>query len=814
MLGRRLLTLLAAVAMVAAACTGDDGDSDDQGDDAGGTGAVSDDYEAEIVRTDYGVPHVTGSSLADVVFGQAYAFAEDHGCSLFDQIVKVKGERASFHGAGEEDEHLNSDLAYRHLDVVGRAEASFPELDEEVRTVVTAYAAGVNAHLEEVGAEGLSGWCAGEPWVEAIEPVELYAYYRDLALLASSRQLLDFMATAQPPESGGEDVGGDGDDDGPSGAEAAIGPQFEPPALGSNGWAIGSDRSGLGGLLLANPHFPWAGELRLWESHLEVPGEYEVYGASLLGTPGVLVGFNEAVAWTHTVSAGDRFTAYTLDLADGDPTTYLVDGEERAMTPTDISVEVMGDGGATETVEQTLWATEYGPVIDFPGVGWTEEQTITFRDANIDNDALIPQFLAMNQAESLEDFQAAHEEHQGIPWVNTIAAAADGRVWYADTAATPNLSDEAIEAYLENLESDPFTQIAADNGAVLLDGSDSTFAWVEVDGARSPGLVPFADMPQLERTDVVFNANDPYWMANPDERIEGDFSPLHGLAEQPLSPRTRQNAETLAEGDPASGQDGLFEFSEVSEALFAGESLTAEEWLADVLAVCDAVDVIDPAPCEALAGWGGTFTKDDPGAALWRGFVDQFDGEAFFDEGELFAEPFDAEDPIDTPSGLALDQNGVLQALDQAAADLQSAGFELDASMGDVQFAAPKADERIGVPGGGFREGLLNAVGRGGFDSSTEPGVDLAEPVREDARISTDGYPVTTGSSFIMVVEYSDDGPYAEALLTYGQSGDPGSRHFDDQTEIFSEERLRAVLWDDADIAEAATDTYTVSAGS
>jgi len=51
---------------------------------------------------------------------------------------------------------------------------------------------------------------------------------------------------------------------------------------------IGSDRteSGTGGILMANPHFPWEGELRFEEVQLTVPGEVDVYGAQLIGVPG------------------------------------------------------------------------------------------------------------------------------------------------------------------------------------------------------------------------------------------------------------------------------------------------------------------------------------------------------------------------------------------------------------------------------------------------------------------------------------------------------------------------------------------------
>ena len=190
-------------------------------------------------------------------------------------------------------------------------------------------------------------------------------------------------------------------------------------------------------MLVGNPHFPWQGALRFYEAHLTVPDELDVYGVSLLGSPAINIGFTDGVAWSATVSAGRRFTAYTLDLVPGDPTRYRYGDDERAMTSRTVGVDVLADDGTTSAVERTFWFSHYGPIIDFPGLGWTDAQTLTFRDANADNDELIPQFMAMNQARSMDDLIDAHATWQGIPWVNTIAASADGRIWYADTSATP-----------------------------------------------------------------------------------------------------------------------------------------------------------------------------------------------------------------------------------------------------------------------------------------------------------------------------------------------------------------------------------------
>ena len=449
-----------------------------------------------------------------------------------------------------------------------------------------------------------------------LEPKDLYAYARSVALNASGARLADFIATAQPPNAEGADdvtttsAAEDTTTTAAAGAVATegeanttmIGPTEEQ---GSNGWAIGSKNSEEGGgMLLANPHFPWQGELRFWESHLTVTGDdpSDIYGAQLLGLPGVGIGATDEFAWTHTVSDGNRFTAYKLTLAPDDPTAYVVDGETVQMTSKDVTIEVADASGETTEQSRTMWSTEFGPVIDFPGVGWTDETAITYRDANIDNDEFVEQYRAIDTAQSFDEFVDAHADIQGVPLFNTVAVSKDGRAWYADTSATPNLSDEAIDAYEDALENDPITRAAADSGAVLLDGSKGYNRWEEVDGARDPGLVPYSKMPQLERDDYVFNANDSFWLANRDQLIEGDYSPLHGAQDTERSVRTLQNLSVLdgADTERLAGDDNKFGLEELQVAALDDNAYTAAQLRTDVVARCEAAS--DPVKVEADLG--------------------------------------------------------------------------------------------------------------------------------------------------------------------------------------------------------------------
>jgi acyl-homoserine-lactone acylase len=786
-------------------------------DTAPPTTEVFDGYVAEITRTEYGVPHIVADDPGSLGFGQGYAFAEDRACTLIDQVIKVRGERARWFGPGDDDVHLNSDLSYRHLGLHVAADERFADVPADLREVVEGYVAGFNTALQAaIDGDGVSGWCDGEPWVQPITTTDLYAYLNDVLLFASSAVLIQPIATAQPPASDAD--AGDVTD--------ASSETTEPPldgttttSMGSNGWAIGSELSATGGgVLLANPHFPWEGERRLWESHLTLTdGSMDVYGATLSGVPGVLIGFNDDVAWTHTVSAGNRMTLYELTLDPSGPTVYRYGDETREMTSDEITVEVLQDDGSLDEVTRTMWRSHYGPMLDLP-FGWTTEKAYTYRDANLENADVLEQFFGMARATSLDEFIDVHRTANAIPWVNTVAVSADGRAWYADTAATPNLSAEAIAAWQAAVETEGSTaSLVGGNGAVLLDGSNPSNEWVDDPEATRAGILPFSQQPQLERRDFVFNANDSHWLANPAELLTG-FSPLTGPEGVPQSARTRMNALMLL--DPAvRGDDEKLSGAEVEAELMNPRGLHAELLLPGVLTACERTSLVlvddrpyDVAPaCEVLAGWDRRYTPDSRGAVLWREYLSQYSGAERSDAGPLYLVPFDPADPVGTPNTVNDTRDvDLLQRLGVVAKALTEAGIALDVPLGELQIDGRVVDDPLGLSGGNNVDGTASIVAccSGGNTSGPE-----GDPGERDELLSLrDGrYPITTGNSFVMVVEYGDDGPTARAVLTYGQPDDVDRSGFTDQMEIYASGSLREVRFTREEIdADPTAETIEV----
>ena len=775
-------------------------------------------YSAEIRRGSHGVPHITAKDMGSLGFGEGYAFAQDHLCSLADQVVKVRGERARFFGPGENNRHLNSDIAFRALGIYEQARSMLQSMPKEQREIIEGYVAGYNQYLSEVGSNGVAGWCRGKEWVFPITAEDLIAYGQ--SIVVTGVNFADMIATATPPKSETARAGR------ASSPDRVSFPDYEQA---SNGWAIGSERSASGrGMLLANPHYPWVGSNRFWEKHLIIPGQLDVYGVGLLGSPGVAIGFNRAVAWTHTVSAGKRFTLYTLDLAPGNPTRYMYDGKEREMTSKVISVDVRQTDGSVKQVERRVFFSHYGPILNLPGFGWTAKRAVTIRDANANNVSSRSQWLAMNRARSLEEFKRAHEEYNAMPWVNTIAASADGRAWYADTSATPNLKPAALAAWIKRRESDPLTRTAWDRGLVLLDGSDALYEWAD-DPTTRPGVIPYSRMPQLERKDFVFNANDSFWLANPRQLLTG-FSPLQGAEGTARSLRTRMNALTLDDlrPDGPAGKDGKFTLDELAAAALSNRSLSAELARGEVVKRCQATPSVTldgqsvdlRQACRILAEWDGRYDLSSVGAPLWREFITQYEPAELQKDGALFQRAFDPSDPVGTPNTLAPDKVGApdkagepqsLLKLARAAQLLAQAGVALDTPLGKTQYSE-RGGKRIPIHGGeGSYEGITNYVNYAPNVTTLELAA-AYERVRGSRFLTKDGYPVNRGSSFVMALEYTAQGPRAQAFLTYSQSGDPDSPLYYDQTELFSAKKWRRVLYTEAEIkADPNLKTRTVT---
>lgn len=378
-----------------------------------GAEAGSPEFSAEVRRTSFGIPHVKASDEAGLGYGIGYAYAQDNFCMFQETILTVNGARSRYFGpdavGGPDVEsgsinqsNLRSDFFFRLLNAPAQVEAAWRGQPASVKALLRGYAAGFNRFLADAGKQQLPAECRDAQWVRKIDERDLIKFMRRMAVEGSSLSNMKGLLDAAPPVTGVADA--------PTVTDAH---EWVPWAdrrefVGSNGVALGKQATENGrGLLLGNPHYPWYGSLRFYQLHLTIPGKLDVMGASLGGFPVVNIGFNQQLAWTHTVNTSQHFTVRTLRLDPRDATRYFVDGKSRRMRKQTVVVDVRDGTGAIAQRSHDFWISSYGPLLVRPGLSWNAQTAYALDDPNWNNDRLLLTWHAMNVASSLDEFSDA-----------------------------------------------------------------------------------------------------------------------------------------------------------------------------------------------------------------------------------------------------------------------------------------------------------------------------------------------------------------------------------------------------------------------
>ena len=779
-LSRRLAAVTAALCLTSAsvallpapssAATGPDGETV-----AGGG------YSARISRTEYGIPHILARDFDGLGYGYGYAFAQDNVCELADQVVTLRGERSRFFGPdGDygEGSNLASDTYYRGQLRAGTVQRLLDRKaplgpTAELRRMVEGYAAGYNRYLRDTGVDNLPDpRCKGEAWARPITALDLWSLVYDVNGATGAVPLAPDIGDAKPPSAGDKGTAASGASAGKgtaaSGTSAGKTPlSFAPgaqgpaaAAFGSNGWALGRDATRTGNaMVLANPHLPWTnGSFRFYQVQLTIPGTLDVSGAGIYGTPLVEIGHNRNLAWTHTASDAQHTSFYALKLAPGDPTSYVVDGRTEQMKRRTVQLTVRDKNGKLSSVERTLYTSRFGAVLSS---GWTTKTAYAVRDANADNLRSMNAWLAMGKAQNLGQLRTAQDTYQGIPWTYTLAADTSGGTYFTDSSVVPHLTDEQLERC---------ARPGGEEGPDALDGSTSACAWGSDPDALVPGIHGPSHQPRLNRTDYVANSNNGPQYTNPEAPLTG-FPGTYD-SDPRLGQRAQLGLRMIAER--SEGTDGLgapgFTQRTLRASMLGNRVLSAETGRDDVVGMCrahpsltttDGKEADVRKACGTLARWDTRADIDSRGAALWISFFDHLLGAGPSDTWRRV--PYDPAQPLTTPRGIKGDDVRVQRALADAVQDFAARDLPADTELGAVQKWAG-----IPLPGCNGDKGCFNVL-EAGPDAGT-------------------GTPPAGafGTSFLMAVELTPDGPRTDTLLTYGQSSNPASPHYTDQTRLFA----------------------------
>ncbi|MFT3815677.1 MAG: penicillin acylase family protein [Acidovorax sp.] len=739
-------------------------------DPSAGAGKV-----VEIRRTADDIPHIRARSWAALGEGIGYAQAEDALCTLADGFLTYSGERSRFHGADSKpatdstfgrSSNLELDFFFRGIADERTIYQYRKAQPHEFEDLAAGYASGFNrylAHARRARGTRVAHVCLHEPWVRPITALDVYRRLFAAAVAGGYARFVKEIANAHPPGDPRGSAFLTGSRDKPGELEDRLARSIgDQDGLGSNAIALGGRATaGDGAVLFGNPHWYWAGPDRFYQLHLTIPGKLDVAGATFLGLPFVLIGFNDHVAWSHTVSTSRRFGLFELALDEKDPTQYRMDGRYEQMQRVPIVVEVRERDGSIRKVARTLYRSRHGPIVDLgardPSLGWGRARALAIRDINEGNTRLFRNYLRWAQARSLDEFVAIQRQEEATPWVNTVAIGqGDQRVWFADVGAVPNTSDAFRKACASALTV-PFARV--DARTPLVDGSRTACEWPSSAAPVQAGAMPQERLPQLLRDDYVANMNDSYWLTNPNQPLEGLDSVLGG-ERKALSLRGREGhrlANSLLHGRFSSARDLA---RQMMSSVLEGRAYSADEYktrLLEVACVPQAAPEHGMASgaagenfdlrqaCDVLANWSNRAGSGDRGALLWEAFwgrLSDAKGQRLFDES------FDPANAMNTPGIRMPSEEQVRKALVDAARSLEERGLGLDAPVGLSRFVRAE----------GRRWSLYGGCGSSGYFTVVcdQPGSSGSEPVFH-------------GASHLQIVFFNEHGVQPYTLLAHGE---------------------------------------------
>jgi acyl-homoserine-lactone acylase len=738
-------------------------------------------YNARVQRTSFGIPHIRASDWGSLGYGYGYAFAEDNLCVLAQDILVATGTQSRFFGPV--GTNVPEDWVYTMVNSDARTQASWEKLDSKTQQLVRGYAAGYNRYLRDTGVDALDPACRGADWVRPIDQFDILKVLAKLTLRAGTANFILSLAGAAPPpvETAAAKATPTPRRLNEEGAKELLArtelPDFSVERFGSNAVALGRDLTGGAGALLGNPHFPWFGIERFYAVHLTLTDRYDVMGSSIFGFPLVNIGFSKDVAWSHTVSTGRRFVLREMELADGDPTAYMIDGVVEPMTTQTVSIEVLMPDESLASFPHTFYLTRFGPVMILPPLAkWTATNAYALTDINLDNVRGLAMYREMGQAQNVGQFEEALSSNLGVPWVNTVVADKQGGAFYADITTVPHVTD----AKLSDCANSFVAQVLSSVRLYTLDGSTSACDLGSDPDAPQPGIFGPSNLPSLHRSDYVQNSNNSYWLSNPAAPLEG-FPQIMGTDEGGAQGfRTRlgitQIHDRMAGTDDQPG-DG-FDRQWLQDVLYANRHYSGEIMRAGVLTLCAEEDpnvdigggeiIAVNEACTVLEEWDGRNNLESVGTHVWRELWSRMRRIP-----DVYAVPFDPADPVNTPRDVNLANDAVrsevMLALAQTVERYGDLSIPLDVPWGQIHFDTRQDGEIIPIHGGSGGSGVYNAISAGGPTG----GVGFT--------------PIFAGSSYIQAVSFEPSGPDARAIVTYSQSTNVESPHFSDMTRLFSE---------------------------
>lgn len=443
----------------------------------------ADKYDVNIIRDDWGVPHIYGKTDADVAFGLAYAHAEDDFETMQLAVAAARGTLARYQGKGA----AVTDYLVALMGVWDTIERRYKtDVSPDVKAAAEAYAAGLNLYAaQNPGAT----WRGLAPF--SGEDVIAGFIFKTPLFYGLDGTLLELFGDERAQEIALD----------PSGGRQNF--HVTPKTLaerGSNGIAISATRSGDNTTrLLINSHQPMSGPVAWYEAHLVSEQGINMTGGVFPGTPFILHGFNDNLGWANTVSAQDLVDVYVLTINPKNKNQYLLDEVWVDFEQRTALIKVKLFGPFAFKAKRKVKYSAHGPVVE------SKHGVYAFRYAGMDEIRQLEQYYRLNQTKDLDGFLDAMSMN-ALPSINYIYGDKDGNVAFIHNAQYPNRKEGW-------------------DWKKYLPGDRSDLIW--------QGYRPFSDVPKLinPSSGLVYNSNNsPFTSTDgPDNLLPSSFPNSMGL---------------------------------------------------------------------------------------------------------------------------------------------------------------------------------------------------------------------------------------------------------------------------------------------
>jgi penicillin amidase len=729
----------------------------------------------DVLRDEYGVPHINGRDEHDLMFTMGYVHAQDRLWQMDLMRRAGEGRLSEIFGTSTVD----IDVLFRTIGLRNIADSIEQYLHPDSRRILEEYAAGVNAFITQnkgkypIEFDMLN--YVPEPWTlrHSILISRLIAWelnlawwtdltYGEIATKVSAEKMSEIIPTF--PDSIQVTVPSNRLKKSLSGLRTILDAAKSYREVfglgnleaGSNGWTVDSSKSLSGKPLLANdPHLAMPCPSRWYEVHLTAPG-WNVAGVSLPGVPLIVIGHNEHLAWGLTNAMLDDADFYVEQIDSTNSNHYIM---ERSSFPMKVRYEkILVEN--SDSIVLAVRSTHHGPIINdvhpthLHRDSLYNRSPIAMRWTGLDASDETYGIYLMNRATNSSEFEQGLKEI-GVPGQAVVYADVDGNIAYWTTGHVPIRGKQF--------------------GMLPQSGSSAQNEW--------KGYLAFEQLPKL------WNPPEGY-IACANQKIADDSYPYYLSTLWEPASRIQRIRALLHSAEKFTAED----FKQFQQDVV---SPYAQEVTRHILQAFDTSHVSDQSISDALGyfrNWDFRFTQGDVATSIFNEFVvkliynifeDEMGPDVFHDFVFFGAIPYRVTsqllekddspwfDNVNTPQPET--KNEILQkSLSEAIKELQTLlGGEMKTwrwgTMHTVTFNHPF----------GKRKPLDKVFNIGPFPISGG-----GTTVNKSEYKFTSPFSTSVGPSMRQVVDMAEP-LEASMVITSGQSGQPFHKHFDDQTPLW-----------------------------